>query len=94
MPGEQVRGGFSTYEPAFASPPETGCSDTQSVPSVGEIRLAMESWNADWCLNDPRNVRQTLLTAINLLRSLQFETMDAFVDLLMDKLAVRLAPLD
>ncbi len=61
---------------------------------LGEIRGALEPWNADGYLSDPQHVRQTLLTAIDLLRSLQNETVDTFADVLMDKLAELLAPLE
>jgi hypothetical protein len=61
---------------------------------LGEIRLTLEPWNADGYLSDPQDVRKTLLTAIDLLRSLQCETVDPFANLLMDKLTDLLAPLE
>lgn len=61
---------------------------------LGEIRLALEPWNADGFLSDRQYVRQTLETAIDLLRSLHCETIDAFADVLLDKLDQLLAPLE
>jgi hypothetical protein len=59
-----------------------------------EIRQTLEAWDENGFLSDPQSVRQTLLTAIDLLRSLQRETVSDFAELLLSKLDELLAPLE
>lgn len=59
-----------------------------------EIRQTLEAWDANGSLSDPQHVRQTLLTAIDLLRSLQRQTVSDFAELLLSKLDELLAPLE
>jgi hypothetical protein len=59
-----------------------------------EIRQTLEAWDENGSLSDPQHVRQTLLTAFDLLRSLQCETVSDFAELLLSKLDELLAPLE
>jgi len=59
-----------------------------------EVRLVIEPWDANGYLSDPQTIRQTLLVAIDLLRSLQDERVDGFANALLDRLADVLAPLE
>lgn len=59
-----------------------------------EIRQALEPWDVCGYVCNPHDVRQTLLTAFELLHSLQQETINAFVDALSGKLDELLAPLE
>jgi hypothetical protein len=59
-----------------------------------EIRRALEPWDAQGYLTHPAHVRQTLLTAIDLLHCLEPTTIHAFADGLLDKLDELLAPLE
>lgn len=61
---------------------------------LGEIRLALEPWDANGYLVDPQRIRQTLQAAIDLLLTLQPATVRVFARELLRKLDDLLAPLD